>query len=153
MIPKSCILFRIGERLCAADLPSTERLLRAAAPTPLPESPAHLLGVLNLEGTLIPVVDLREYVGCVARPLDPDDRFLILQSGGKRTALVVEEVLGVQEISMENGEWEASSSQIARKVVGGVGKFDGEPVLILDTQAVASLPGGPDRNPGPGGSS
>ncbi|SHG07555.1 purine-binding chemotaxis protein CheW [Desulfacinum infernum DSM 9756] len=153
MVPKSYILFRIGERLCAADLQSTERLLRAAAPTPLPESPAHLLGVLNLEGTLIPVVDLREYVGCVARELNPDDRFLILESGGKRTALVVEEVLGVQEISMENGEWGASPSETARKVVEGVGKFDGEPVLILDAQAVASLPGGPDRNPGQGGSS
>ncbi|SMC20803.1 purine-binding chemotaxis protein CheW [Desulfacinum hydrothermale DSM 13146] len=151
MVPNSYVLFRMGERLCAVDLEATERLIRAAAPTPIPESPAHLLGVLNLEGILIPVLDLREYVGCATRPLDPDDRLLVLESGGKHTALVVEDVLGVQEISTEDEAFRDSLTQGTRNVVRGVGKFDGEPVLILDARAVASVLAGPDRASGQAG--
>lgn len=51
--------FTLGEELYAVDILSVQEIRTWECPTPLPRSPVFMKGVLNLRGTIVPVIDLR----------------------------------------------------------------------------------------------
>ena len=53
------VTFRLGEDYFAADIFAVERVLRYAVPTPVPDMPAYIEGVLDYQGRVMPVVNLR----------------------------------------------------------------------------------------------
>ena len=53
------VTFRLGEDHFAADIFSVERVLRYAVPTPVPDMPAYIEGVIDYQGRVMPVVNLR----------------------------------------------------------------------------------------------
>ena len=56
------VMFRLGDDHFAADIFAVERVLRYAAPTAVPDMPAYIEGVMDYQGRVLPVVNLREIV-------------------------------------------------------------------------------------------
>ena len=56
---ESWVLFTVDDQIYALDLVEVERMVRAVAVTPLPEVPAYVAGVVDVQGRVLPVVDLR----------------------------------------------------------------------------------------------
>jgi len=93
------------------------------APTPVPNAPEHFRGVINLRGTVVPVIDLRRKFGM---PVPDDDRLavtVVVRVGGKVVGLVVDGVSDVLDIpkadisappTLGSGFEAASLSGIAR---------------------------------------
>ncbi len=133
MNPRPSFVFAVGGCLCAVDLHAVERVLRAAALTRTPEAPELLAGLLHFRGRLIPVYDLKTYLGCEVRPLRPEDRLLLLATGGRRAALVADQVIGVAVLGEDQGLKTAPPLFRLGGVVRGMGKLDGAAVLIFDT--------------------
>jgi purine-binding chemotaxis protein CheW len=79
----------------ALHLAIVERIIRAVAITPLPKTPAPVLGVVNVQGRIVPVVSLRLLCGLPGRDLDVSDQFIIAHSNHFTLALVVDSVVGV----------------------------------------------------------
>lgn len=99
----------------------------------VPGAPPGLLGVRNLRGLILPVVDLGLLLG--AEPTGPAAWLLVAEAAGRRAGLAVSEVTGVGELA---GEREDSDSPL----LTGAVLSDGELVGIVDVAAVlASLPG------------
>lgn len=69
--------------------------MRAVAVTPVPNVPAPILGMVNVGGSIMPVVSLRKLYGLPERELDVNDQFIIVRSEQSLSALVVDEVSGV----------------------------------------------------------
>ena len=67
-----------------------ERVLRAAAITPLPEAPPIVLGILDLGGEVIAVVNLRKRFRLPERELRSCDQFMVARTGRRTLALVVD---------------------------------------------------------------
>lgn len=82
----------------AADV---EEIVRAAAVTPLPGAPAVILGLLNLRGAPVPVLDARRRFGHPARALDPGEQFVIARAGGRRVALRVDAAESLLEVAAD----------------------------------------------------
>ncbi len=63
--PTSCqfISFRLGEDEYAIDIMAVREIKGWTDTTPLPNQPAHVLGVLNLRGAIVPILDLRSRFG------------------------------------------------------------------------------------------
>jgi purine-binding chemotaxis protein CheW len=84
-----------------------------AAPTPIPGAPPHVRGVLDVRGTLVPVVDVAARIGAPPRPARPEDQLLLAEAGGRRVALQIERVLEIREVPDDavdpHPEWSASS--------------------------------------------
>jgi len=76
-----------------------ERVVRAAAITPLPKAPEIVLGVLDLQGQVIPVVNLRRRFRLPERALRTSDQFVIARAGLLTVALAVDGVESVLEES------------------------------------------------------
>ena len=87
--------FRLGEDLYAADIMRIKEIIRPQKLTSLPKSPAFVEGVLNLRGTVIPVIDLRKRFDFPVASHDKNTRLLIVAVGRQLLGLEVDEVTEV----------------------------------------------------------
>lgn len=92
------VAFRIDGARYAVSLADTEGVFSMVAVDPLPGAPAGLLGVINLHGRPIAVVDLRRRVGLAAHDYDLAAHLLIVSTPRRRLAIAADEVLGPVEI-------------------------------------------------------
>lgn len=86
------LAFRLAGRRFAVASAKVERVVRAAAVTPLPQAPAVVLGVVDVAGEIVPVMDMRSRLGSPPKELQPEDLFLFARSGERRIALVVDAI-------------------------------------------------------------
>lgn len=69
---------------------------------PLDETPHGVIGVANLRGDIVPVVDLNLRFGRPPRRFSPDDCLIILERSERAVALIVNEVQNVREVAPED---------------------------------------------------
>src|SRR5258708_2924541 len=91
------VVFRLAMQRYALPLATVERIVRAAEVTILPNAPAIVLGVLNVAGRVIPVLNLRQRFRLPEREVDPADHFVIAHTTRLMVALMVDEAQGVIE--------------------------------------------------------
>jgi purine-binding chemotaxis protein CheW len=94
--------------------------------TPVPGAGAAVLGVRNLRGQVLPVVDLAAVFELP--PADPE-RIVIAERGGRRVGLAVDTVAGVEQLP------EVSEEVDTRHLVGAA-LADGALVGVIDVQSV-----------------
>ena len=92
------VTFRLGDDLFAADIFAVERVLRWQEPTPIPNVPAWIEGVLEYQGRVVPVINLRRRFEMVPAPVQNDTRILIFNAGGEWIAATVDAVLEVSAL-------------------------------------------------------
>ena len=123
--PSSIALFRLSGRPCAVAASAVLEILAAVAVTPLPRQPAYIAGVVDLRGTIVPVLDLRARFGIPARPMELSDRLIVIRALGRRLMLWVDEVEAFAPV--DRGTWSAAGglvtgdSSLAGVVSGGDG--------------------------------
>lgn len=95
------VVFVIEGQRYALPLSAVERALPMVAVSLLPKAPAVALGVINLHGTAIPVVDIRRRFGFPPRDYGITAHLLVARTSRRTLALPVDEVLGVSEVAEE----------------------------------------------------
>lgn len=85
------VTFRVGPQEFAFDILQIERILRYQAPSPLPEAPEFLEGVVPYAGGAVPVVDLRKRLQLEA-PVREETRLMVVDLGDQRIGVLVDEV-------------------------------------------------------------
>jgi len=96
------LVFTLDEPRYAINLAAVERVVRAVAITPLPKVPQVVQGVINVQGQIVPVVDIRKRLNLPTRELRPDDQFILARSSRRRVALVVDAVVGVRALAEQD---------------------------------------------------
>jgi chemotaxis signal transduction protein len=104
--------------------------------TPVPGSPAEIMGVRNLRGQVIPVIALGNLLGLSA---SEPGRIAVAEMGGRCAGLAVDAVLDV-------GELPDSSEQVESAYLTGAVLVDGVLVGILDADAVLSAVAPPEES-------
>jgi purine-binding chemotaxis protein CheW len=92
------VTFRLGDELFAADIFSVERVLRHTAPTAVPNVPDWIEGVIDYQGRVVPVINLRKRFELPAVPIPPDARILVLTVEDEWVAVTVDGVLDVSAL-------------------------------------------------------
>lgn len=90
--------FRVGGEEYVLDIMRIREIITPLRITAVPHAPPFVVGVINLRGTIIPVVDLRERLGAPVTPPARKSRQLIVRIGGRTVGLVVDEVTEVLRI-------------------------------------------------------
>ena len=97
--------FKIDNELFGVDILMVQEIIRSAPITYVPNSPDFVEGVINLRGSIIPVIDLRKRLNLhTANYKKERDWILILDIAGRVTGFIVDlvtEVIKVQENSIE----------------------------------------------------
>jgi purine-binding chemotaxis protein CheW len=127
------LVFEVGGRRYGLPVSDVGELVRAVAIVPLPLTPAHLEGVVNLRGHVIPVHDLRARLGLPAKPVEPSDHLIITRSRGSPVALRIDRAVELVRLDVADVESAEGNASIAEGIVG-VAKLSGglAPILNLD---------------------
>jgi len=140
------VVFTLDGLFYAVRLSAVSRVIRAVEITPLPKAPSIVLGVINLGGQIIPVVDIRKRFRLPERELELTDQLIVARAfrsdanadAGRFLALVVDEVMGVQDLSPQ--ETVAAETILSgMEHLEGVAKTERGLVLIHDLRTFLSL--------------
>lgn len=142
-VPTQILQFQLGGENFAFDVLKTREVLTIVKVTPLPSGMDFLSGVINLRGSIIPVVDLRKKFG-IATVEDTIDTSIIIveiQSSGETTVVgaIVDAVKGV--LICDPGELEPPPKYGMRfksTLVQAIAKRADQFIVILDTNQVFS---------------
>lgn len=115
-------------------LPTPLLRLRGTAPA--------MLGVMNLRGQVVPVIDLGLKLGGAAIEARPESRFIVLEENGETLGLYVSAVEDVA--TLRNGEVEPPDhsriGRISNALFRGVARQGGRPVILLDAAELLADP-------------
>ncbi len=132
------LVFTLDDWRCALELSTVERVYRSVAVTPLPDAPDIVLGVVNIKGVVIPVVDIRRRFCLPEKILTPDDCFIVTHSSGRLVVLVVDSVTNVVDCSGQDITL-AGAILPEMEFVEGVVRLKDGMVLIHDLGRFLSL--------------
>lgn len=93
--------YRVGSRLFVSGIDEINELLAVPVLTPVPGTQPWLLGVANVRGNLVPVIDLARYLFGERTSHSERTRLLIVRQGGGSVALLVDEVFGQRTVDQE----------------------------------------------------
>jgi purine-binding chemotaxis protein CheW len=132
------VVFTLDDQQYALNLACVERVVRSVDITHLPDAPESVLGVINFEGRVIPVVNTRKRLGLPEREVELQDLFIIARDSGRMVAFVGDEVKPVLE--MPHDQLVASSEVLPRTgYLQSVAKVDEGMVIVLAVGNVLSL--------------
>lgn len=99
------ISFRLLEEEFGAPIDNVREILKVSAITPIPRAPAYLMGMMNLRGYILPVMNLKTRMGLDdTQPLTEKNRILVLHLAGETAGVLVDEVSHVQRIRVSDIE-------------------------------------------------
>jgi len=132
------VAFLLDEQRYAVPLSAVERVVPMVAVSPLPKSPAIALGVINLHGTVIPVLDIRRRFGVAPHDYGISAHLVVARTSRRTLAMPVDEVLGVSEVEAESATSPDAILPGIGHVAGIVALADGL-LFIHDLDAFLSL--------------
>jgi purine-binding chemotaxis protein CheW len=137
------LTFRLGSETFAVDVAQVREILDLCPITKVPQMPDYMLGVINLRGSVVPVVDLRRKFGLPASETTRDNCIVVLEVdfAGDVTVVgaqadAVSEVLDLPADAIEPPP--RLGMQLKTEFIRGMGKKDEEFIIILDIDRIFS---------------
>jgi purine-binding chemotaxis protein CheW len=131
------VTFRLGEHLFAAEIQAVQRVLRYETPRPLPDMPDWMEGVVDYQGTMVPVIDMRRRFGLAPTAPGQQARLMVCATPGGLVAMLVDAVLDVKPVQPSDLlDPPALFRGLAGEYLKGLTRRQGQLVVVLD---VASL--------------
>jgi len=132
---KQLVVFALDDQKFGLDLSRVERIVRALEITPLPEAPSEILGVINIEGEIVPVVNSRRRLSLPEREIELSDHFIVANGPEKSLALVADKVEPVLEVP-EDLVVLSDPAVLGGSCVQGVAKMEEGMSVILDVEKI-----------------
>jgi purine-binding chemotaxis protein CheW len=93
------VVFRVGREEYAVSIEMVKEVITWIEPTPVPDAPSGVEGVISLRGDVIPVVDLGRLFRAPRQSRQADGRIIVMEVNEERAGFVVDAVSEVQHIS------------------------------------------------------
>ena len=127
----STLVFRVGEALYGCNLRDTQEIVPLRTATRLPGAPPYVLGLINVRGTIVTVIDLAARLEQPRAP-DADGSILLIRYRDRLVGVAVDEVADVRGLDIDAGRAAASGGAI----VDGVATIDDGAVVVLDLEGL-----------------
>jgi purine-binding chemotaxis protein CheW len=112
-------------------------IVRYGDVTPVPFTPDYLAGIINLRGTIIPVVDLKKVFGLDVKEPDSDTRILILKREEMEVGIEADSIAEVLEIPVDSIEPPLSTMEkIKAEFIEGEVQLEKGILILLNAAAV-----------------
>jgi purine-binding chemotaxis protein CheW len=99
---RQLIVFALGAETYGIDINSVSEIGEMRTITPVPGSPDFVMGILNLRGNILPVIDLRRRLLAIPAPVTPDPRIIVIEVLGQQLGIVADSVSEVLTVSKED---------------------------------------------------
>jgi purine-binding chemotaxis protein CheW len=135
---ESVVIFEVASQRFGLPLDRVEQAVRIVEITPLPRAPAVVVGVINVRGSVLPVVDVRRRFDLPLRPSRLTDQLLVVDTPLRRLALWVDAVHGV--VNYSPAEFSAAAALVpGMEYLRGIARLADGLVLIQDLEQLLTL--------------
>jgi len=126
------VTFRLEGEKYGIDVMLVREVLRESEIAPVPGAPHYVLGIINLRGNVVPVIDTRRRFGLPPREMDEDSRIIIVELAEQWVGMVVDAVAEVMDVPASEIERtpDVGNEDESSKFIQGVSRQD-EELLIL----------------------
>ena len=143
--PTQYLTFLLGSEVFAIGILAIKEIIEYGGVTGVPMMPEFIRGVINLRGSVVPVMDLSLRFGRPASPVTKRTCIVIVETGNadggnEHIGVAVDAVHAV--IDIEAGDIEpppAFGTRIHTAFIHGLGKVNGKFVIVLDVQRVLDV--------------
>jgi purine-binding chemotaxis protein CheW len=123
--------FMIGDEEYAVPILSIQEIIKPFSWTRVPQVPSYVLGVFNLRGAVIPLIDLRLKFGLPAKKHSEDTRFIVMRNGDDVAGFVIDRLTMAIRIKKENIGPAPDTVIGDDTIIEGVGKQEDKIITIL----------------------
>ena len=126
--------FTVSNELFGIELTYVHEILRPVFITRIPNVENFIMGVINLRGEIIPILDLKKKFDQGFTEIDNNSRIVVLEFNGKRFGLLVEDVKQVIKIikATISSINDSSTSAAFNNMIDHVGRSENKLVLLLE---------------------
>jgi purine-binding chemotaxis protein CheW len=134
------VSFNIGEEEFGVDILRVQEINRMTHVTRVPNAPEYVVGVINLRGKVIPIIDLRLRIGLQKKIYEKDTRIVVVEIDNKVLGFIVDSVNEVIRINKNIAEPPPPMvSGIESDFITAIGKLKDRLLILLDLRKVISI--------------
>jgi purine-binding chemotaxis protein CheW len=130
------LTFTLGAEQYGVDILAVQEIKAWSPITPIPNAVPSLRGVMNLRGTIVPVIDLRSVFGLPPSEPSPVRVIVVLSVAGKVTGAIVDTVSEVLAVEDDEVQPPPQLSVVGEAFVTGVVSSGERLVVLLDIERV-----------------
>jgi purine-binding chemotaxis protein CheW len=136
---REVLVFILGEEEYAVDILKVQEIRGYEKVTAIPAAPAYLKGVVNLRGTIVPVIDLRVRFGLADPRYDSTTVVVMLRIAGRMIGVVVDGVSDVVRLAAsEVSAAPELGGAVDASFISALGTQGGRMILLLDIEKLLS---------------
>lgn len=127
--------FEIGDRPYVTDIERIQEIVFYREAIPVPHAPAFLRGLMDLRGTALPLIDLRERLGVPPSARAHPTHILVVRPAGRLLGVIVDQVNDVLEVDSESFQDREQPGEVPT-MCRGVCRVKEDLLLVIDLGAV-----------------
>lgn len=135
------LTFKLAEEIFAVDVAKVREILEWTTITKVPQTPEYMCGVINLRGSVVPVIDLNQKFGMAATDKTVNTCIIVVEVAQDEDIIVLGALAdSVQEVfELEPGQIEPApkiGTNLNTDFIQGMGKHNDTFIMILDIDRV-----------------
>jgi purine-binding chemotaxis protein CheW len=129
--------FMLGDEYYGLKIDNVGEIVAVMHITPVPQTDSHMLGVVNIRGHLVPVMDLRSKLDLPARQSDASTCIIVVDVGDIQVGMIVDKLCEVTDIlGTDIEDAPLLSTEVDTSFLLGIGKTDGRVINLLDVDMI-----------------
>ncbi len=134
------VVFELANEFYGIDIALVESIIKMQAITQLPQTPTFIMGVTNLRGTVLPVIDLRIRFGLETQNDTKQTRIIIVTMGKVKVGVMVDGVSEVLRVSDELIEPVPTMvNSVNADFLKGIVRLEDRLIVLLEVEKVLDL--------------
>ena len=136
---RQCVTFRLNEEIYGINVMLVQEVLRVTEIAPVPGAPNYVIGIINLRGNVVTVIDTRMRFGLPPKEMDDSTRIVIIEAENQTVGIVVDSVSEVVDVYANEIETapNVGNDETARYIEGVVSRSE-ELLILVDLNKLLS---------------
>lgn len=127
------VTFRLKDETYGIDVMQVQEVLRVSEIAPVPGAPSFVLGIINLRGNVVTVIDTRTRFGLPPAERDDASRIVIIESDQQVVGMLVDSVAEVVELRQSQIDAAPSiGSEESSRYIQGLASLDDDLLIVVD---------------------
>ena len=133
------VVFSLEGKMLALEILKVQEIIRMVEITPVPKMPSFAMGVINLRGRIVPIINIREKLSLPERPPTVKTCIVLARTADSTFGFLVDDVAEVIHLPRESIDSPESGPDWLRSdLFLGVGKLTGRLLVIIDSDRLLS---------------
>lgn len=134
-----CVTFTLEDETYGIDVMQVQEVLREIEVAPVPGAPHYILGIINLRGNVVSVIDARTRFGLPTKESDDMTRIIVIEAQQQIIGILVDSVAEVVDLDRKDIDTapNVGNSETA-KYIDGVVSRDDELLILVDLNKLLS---------------